>query len=152
MAQTRSKGVLERGISSDLWRRTLSQIPSCLGRLAYLSSLRIPNSGRYEHHGLALRFGESETDKTLRKTHNESFTEWLNYSMEQQKADLELYLSAQEGEKREILENWAALMPYRYYVPASVREPERMLYVSDLEILLKILRNEFGVAFPDRDA
>jgi hypothetical protein len=152
MAQTRSKGILERGISSDLWRRTLSQIPSCLGRIAYLSSLRIPNTGRYEHHGLALRFGDSETDKTLRKTHNESFSEWLNYSMEQQKADLELYLSAQEGEKREILENWAALMPYRYYVPASVREPERMLYVSDLEILLKILRNEYGAASLDPDA
>jgi hypothetical protein len=152
MAQTRSKGILERGISSDLWRRTLSQIPSCLGRLAYLSSLRIPNTGRYEHHGLALKFGDSETDKTLRKTHNESFSEWLNYSMEQQKADLELYLSAQEGEKREILENWAALMPYRYYVPASVREPERMLYVSDLEILLKILRNEYGAASLDPDA
>src|SRR5947208_2864366 len=82
MAQTRSKGVLERGISSNLWRNTLSQIPSCLGKLAYLSSLRGPNSGRYEHHGLALLFGESETDKVLRKTHAETFTEWLNYSIE----------------------------------------------------------------------
>ena len=152
MAQHRDKGVLERGISSDLWRHTLSQIPSCLGRLAYLSSLRTSNSGRYEHHGLALLFGDSETDKVLRKTHNESFAEWLNYSMEQQKADLELYLSGEGGSKKEILKTWATLMPYRYYVPASVREPERMLYVSDLETLLSILRNEFGVASPDQDA
>ncbi len=152
MAKARPKGVLERGISSDLWRHTLSQIPSCLGRLAYLASLRAPNTGRYEHHGLSLLFGDSETDKTLRKTHNDSFEDWLNYSLEQQKADLALYLCSLHDDKREILKSWAALTPYRYFVPASARESERNLYLADLDVLLQMLRNEHGVASPDRDA
>jgi hypothetical protein len=152
MSNPRPKGVLERGVTSDLWRHTLSQIPSCFGRLVYLSSLRAPNTGRYEHHGLALMFGETQADKALRKTHSEAFSEWLNYTLEQQKADLDLYLSAQQADKREVIENWVALTPYRYFPPASAREMERKLYLADLEALLATLKNEYGVASPDPDA
>lgn len=152
MPKPHPKGVLERGVTSDLWRHTLSQIPSCFGRMVYLSSLRAPNTGRYEHHGLAMMFGERQADKALRKTHSEAFNEWLNYSLEQQKADLDLYLSAQQADKREVIENWAALMPYRYFLPASAREMERNLYIVDLEALLALLKNDYGVSSPDRDA
>ena len=152
MTKPHPKGVLERGVTSDLWRHTLSQIPSCFGRLVYLSSLRAPNTGRYEHHGLAMMFGEAQADKALRKTHSDAFNEWLNYSLEQQKADLDLYLSAQQADKREVIENWAALMPYRYFLPASAREMERNLYIIDLEALLAMLKNDYGVSCPDRDA
>ena len=152
MPKPHPKGVLERGVTSDLWRHTLSQIPSCFGRMVYLSSLRAPNTGRYEHHGLAMMFGEGQADKALRKTHSEAFNEWLNYSLEQQKADLDLYLSAQQADKREVIENWAALMPYRYFLPASAREMERSLYIVDVEALLALLKNDYGVSSPDRDA
>jgi len=152
MAKPNPKGVLERGVQSDLWRHTLSQIPSCFGRMVYLSSLRAPNTGRYEHHGLAMMFGEAQADKALRKTHGEAFSEWLNYSLEQQKADLDLYLSAQQADKKEVIENWASLMPYRYFPPASARDVERNLYLIDLEALLATLKNDYGVASPDRDA
>jgi hypothetical protein len=152
MSTPRKKGVLERGVTSDLWRHTLSQIPSCFGRLVYLSSLRAPKTGRYEHHGLSMMFGEAQADKALRKTHTESFSEWLNYSLEQQKADLGLYLSAQQANKREVIENWAALKPYRYFPPASAREMERRLYIMDLEAILELLKNDYGVACLDPDA
>ena len=152
MPKPHPKGVLERGVTSDLWRHTLSQIPSCFGRMVYLSSLRAPNTGRYEHHGLAMVFGERQADKALRKTHAEAFNEWLNYSLEQQKADLDLYLSAQQADKREVIENWVALMPYRYFLPASAREMERSLDIVDVEALLALLKNDYGVSSPDRDA
>ena len=152
MTKPHPKGVLERGVTSDLWRHTLSQIPSCFGRMVYLSSLRATNTGRYEHHGLAMMFGEAPADKALRKTHSEAFQEWLNYSLEQQKADLDLYLSAQQADKREVIENWAVLMPYRYFLPASAQEMERNLYLIDLEALLAMLKNDYGVSSPDQDA
>jgi hypothetical protein len=41
---------LERDAGGVLWRRTLSQIPSQFGRIAWLASLRNPNTGVYEHH------------------------------------------------------------------------------------------------------
>src|SRR5260370_17175743 len=103
MLSDRENVVLARNAASVLWRNTLSQIPSVFGRLFFLSSLRNLNSGRYEHHGLALVFGGLEASRALRKSHREAFAEWLSYNIEQQKADLDLYLSDQLHDKQTIL-------------------------------------------------
>ncbi len=152
MRSTAIRGRLDRGAAADLWRRTLSQIPSLFGQLVYLTSLRDQNTGRYLHHGIALTFGEEEADRSLRLSHRRAFSEWLTYNLEQQKADLELYLSAFVGDKRCVLETWLRLTPYRNLIPASTRKVERQLYLADLEALLELLKNEYGVSSPDPDA
>jgi hypothetical protein len=139
---------LERGAAADLWRNTLSQIPTIFGRLVYLSSLRDQNSGVYEHHGLAQIFGTKDADKTLRHSHAHIFAEWLNLGLEQQKADLEAYLAGLEDDVRAILATWLRLAPYRNLVPARAREVERQLYVTDMEVVLDLLKREYGVASP----
>jgi hypothetical protein len=146
------RGSLDRGSSADLWRHTLSQIPSLFGRIVYLASLRNSNTGSYEHHGLALVFGDEEADRTLRDSHEKAFAEWLVYGLEHQKADLDLYLSSLSASKRSLLAIWQRLMPYRNLVPASARAAEKTLYLSDLETILGLLTNEYGVASPDPDA
>ena len=143
---------LERRAASDLWRHTLSQIPSLFGRLVYLCSLRDQNTGHYQHFGLAQLFGEEEAHRALRQSHLESFGEWLAYSLEEQKADLDLYLAGLDGERRVILGTWIRVAPYRNLVPAGARDVERQLYLADLEAILELLRNECGVASPDPDA
>ena len=143
---------LERTAVSDLWRNTLSQIPSVFGRLVYLSNLRNSNTGRYEHHGLALVFGEDEANRSLKKSHTQAFAEWLRFNLEQQKADLDLYLSGLYEDKRTILETWLKLAPYRNLIPISVRGLERNLYLADLTALIDLLKNEYAVAVPDPDA
>jgi hypothetical protein len=45
--------MLERSATADLFKNTLSRIPTLFGRLAYLASLRDSNSGIYRHYGLA---------------------------------------------------------------------------------------------------
>jgi hypothetical protein len=147
-----SKGTLERGAAPDLWRRTLSQIPSVFGRLVYLCSLRDQNTGIYQHYGLAQAFGDDETDRALRDSHHQAFADWLCYTLEQQKADLGLYLAGLEGNRRNILDTWIRLAPYRNLVPSTARDVERRLYMVDLEALLELLKNEYGVACPDPDA
>src|SRR5205823_6341945 len=112
---------------SDLWRNTLSQIPSVFGRLVYLSSLRNVNTGRYEHHGLKLVFGDDEANRALRKSHNQAFINWLSFDIERQKADLDLYLSALFEEKKTVLEAWTRLAPYKNLVPNSTKPVERRL-------------------------
>ncbi|HSM79095.1 MAG TPA: hypothetical protein VLT57_15765 [Bryobacteraceae bacterium] len=143
---------VHRDASFDVWRHTLSQIPSVFGRLVYLASLRDQNTGKYEHHGLALVFSEEEANKSLRSSHNAAFAEWIRYNLEQQKADLDLYLSQFFENKTQVIENWLRLAPYRNLVPASVRGTERKLYLADLEALLQLLKNEYGVSDLDRDA
>jgi hypothetical protein len=148
----RSDLKLERGAAADLWRNTLSQIPTLFGRLVYLSSLRDPNSGAYQHFGLAQVFGAKEADRTLRQSHTQQFGAWLNLNLEEQKADLEDYLASLEEEIPAILATWARLAPYRNLIPARAREVERQLYLSDLEVVLELLRFDHDVASPDPTA
>ena len=143
---------MDRSAASDLWRRTLSQIPSVFGRLVYLSGLRNVDTGQYEHHGLALVFSEDEAHRALKKSHAQAFEEWLSFNIEQQKADLDLYLSGITTDKRTILENWVKETPYRNLIPSSIRGAERRLYLADLTAILELLKNELGVSAPDPDA
>jgi hypothetical protein len=152
MEAQRKAGKLERSAAADLWRNTLNQVQSVFGRLVYLTSLRDQNTGRYEHHGLAQMFGEGETDAALRDSHEKTFSEWLCFNMEQQKADLDLYLSSFQTDRRTILGTWIRLAPYRGLVPASALDPERRLYLADLETLLEILKAEYDVSGQGPDA
>jgi hypothetical protein len=146
------KGTLERGPVSDLWRNTLSQIPSVFGRLIYLSSLRGLNSGAYEHHGLSLVFGPRAANDALKRSHQDVFAEWLMFDLAQQKADLDLYLAEIVVQKGSVIDSWLRLHPYRNVVPAAVRNADQELFMVDFKAVLEVLRCEYGVAVPDRGA
>jgi hypothetical protein len=152
MKRSRDDAGLKPEALPNLWRNTLSQIPSVFGRLVYLSSLRNVNNGRYEHHGLTLLFGEDQANRALRKSHASVFAEWLTFNLEQQKADLELYFSGLNEDVRTVLETWAKLAPYRNLIPSAVRGGERRLFVGDLTALLQTLTNARGVPESDPDA
>lgn len=148
----RDPGAYERGAAPDLWRRTLSQLPTAFGRLVYLASLRNSNTGTYEHFGLAQAYGDEVSHCTLKESHEGQFASWLCFSLEQQKRDLDEYLTGLEGEKRVVIATWLRLSPYRNLVPAAAREAERRLFTTDLDALLEVLRAENAVAAPDPDA
>ena len=142
----------DRSPASDLWRHTLSQIPTTFGRMVFLSNLRDQNTGVYAHFGFAQRVGEAVANETLKESHSQCFSEWLAFGLEEQKADLDLYLSGIDSDKKTILETWTRTKPYRNLIPSSALEVERTLYNSDLEILLELLTAVHGVASPDRNA
>jgi len=142
--------VWDRTAEADLWLRTLSEIPSTFGRMAYLASLRDANSDRYEHDGLAALFGADEVHRALCENHERAFAQWLSYTLEQQKADLDLYLSSLDTPRRTLLQSWKRLAPYKNLIPSSAGLPERNLYMLDIEITLEILRNELVAQAPLR--
>jgi hypothetical protein len=152
MASEKENAVLDRKAAYDLWRHTLCHIPSVFGRLFFLASLRNQNSGRYEHHGLSQVFGSLEASRALKKSHREAFSEWISYKMDEQKADLELYLSDQPEDKRTILKTWEKLEPYRNVLPSSAKDVEKKLYLSDLRALLSTLRNATDAGDPDLES
>lgn len=127
---------------TDLWNRTLSRIPTAFGRLVYLSGLIDVNTGRYKHFGLIQVYSEDEADEALRRAHAEAFREWLNYSLRRQRGDLEEYLESLGGDREMVLRSWLQLTPYRNLIPPGASEASRLLYISDLELILEVLRNE----------
>ena len=122
-----------------LWRRTLSQVPTVFGRLAFLASLRNSTTGRYCHEDLLYVLGAEETDRALCNSHHQVFSEWLKFSLSEQKEDLEDYLNAAGGSRQ--------AMDYHHLVPPTARDVERQLYLTDLETLLELLKYEHGDAF-----
>ena len=150
---------LRRSVSSnreaavaESWQRTLSAIPTLIGRVAYLSSLRNARTGSYEHFGLAQRVGEDEVDRILRRSHITVFQEWLCFGLERQKDELNEYFSGLEGDKREIVSNWLTLEPWNNWVPGESRDVERKLFGADLAVILELIRVEYGVSSRDPDS
>ncbi len=142
-----SRGERSRAVR-DLWNRTLAQVPTAFGRIAYLASLRDPNTGRYQHFGLAQVYSEPEAELALRRSHSQVFNQWLNYPLSEQKSDLEQYLASLEGERRTVLETWGALAPYRNLMPTDATPAQKDLFLTDLEIILDLLRRELSPSSP----
>ena len=140
MADFIAKPEATRGPAADSWRKTLSRIPTQFGRLVFISSLRDPLTGRYSHPPLSQIVGGEIADRTLCHSHHEIFSEWLGFTLAQQKADLDEYLGASNTPLN--------LAHYRDIAPATAHQVERQLYLTDLETLLELRRYERGGAYP----
>ena len=131
--------------------RDLSHIQTSYGRLVYLASLRNPDTGRYEHYGATGSIpGSLDTSRTLRRVHEQVFNEWIGYTLERKKAEIELYIaSLDQVSPYELIDAWLRLTPYKNLVPASIQGPEREKHTSDFEAILGLLKNVYGVSSPD---
>lgn len=151
--QTLRSSARERECSDDLWSRDLSHIGTSYGRLVYLAGLRNPDTGRYEYYGSTGNSSGSDANRGLKRHHETIFRQWVSYPLEKKKADIELYIATiDQVDKAELIDAWLRLTPYKNLVPASIQGPEREKHVSDFEAILGLLKNVYGVAYPDRDA
>lgn len=128
----------------NVWVRMPSQRPTTFGRIAYVGGLRDENTGAYHHFKVALRYTDEEADRFLRASHKQIFGEWLTFPLEHQLRDLKEYLEPIEGEREVLVEAWLSLKPYRNLIPFGARDAERLLFISDLEVIVEILRNELS--------
>lgn len=144
------KSALEQSAAGDLWKHTLSQIPTVYGRLAYLASLRDHNSGIYRHHGLAALFGREESNKALRESHEQIFLEWIGLSMREKRLDLGRHFATLEEPAKVVVNYLLDSRAYTSQAPASALEMEQELFCTDLEALLETLRNAMGETESDR--
>jgi hypothetical protein len=146
MPRFRPRGAFERSASGDLWKNTLSRIPTVYGRLAYLASLRDTNSGVYRHHGLAGMFGRDETAKAIRESHRSVFYEWLNLPLAEKHEQIIGYLNSLEDSCSVVLDHWVSARPYKNLLPEGVRKMEVELFLRELDALMEIVRNDLRVA------
>jgi hypothetical protein len=134
------------GAKANLWRVTLSRIPSLFGRLAYFASLRDPATDEYRHWGMSEIYGREEANEAFRQSHAEAFSEWLSLDVAQRETDFGLYQSGLEAEGLDVLEIIARLEPYRKLLPGSARQEECEVLQGGLIALLESLRRESAVS------
>jgi hypothetical protein len=115
------------------------QSPALYGRLLAAAALHNPVSWRYEHH--LCQYLPDGGDSILRQMHGELLAEWLKFSLQQQEKDIRLWLrwldrTPEEGtdllKRAEKRAN--SLIPRQYR-----REPERMLFLSDLRLVVGLI-------------
>jgi hypothetical protein len=137
---------------AELWRRTLAQIPSLLGRLIYLASLRDLNTGKYQHFGFAQQVGDKAAERTIRRSHGNTFEDWLCLSLPEQRAQLDLHLDSADGERDQILAHWQTEPPYLSWVPSQALPAQKDLFRGDLEVVADLIRRESSAASPSQSA
>jgi hypothetical protein len=148
MPRFKPKGMLERDPLADLWKHTLSRIPSIYGRLVYLASLRDPNSGFYRHHGLGLAFGREDSARALRESHEQVFVEWLSLPLPSKSSDLKEYLAGLEENSAVVAATWLRSGHYRNLVPDRATRAQKAQFLQESGTLLEMIRNAYGAGSP----
>ena len=150
MPRFKPKGMLERNALADLWKHTLSQIPSIYGRLVYLASLRDPNSGSYRHYGLSTAFGREESVAALKRSHETAFLEWLRLPLQDKNADFRSYFEGIDETPRTVVCYLDRTAPYLSQTPDSAGRAQRNQFRMEMETLVELLKNDSGaVRFPN---
>lgn len=129
-------------VIQDFTSRTLAAIPSDVGRLVHVCTLRDLSSGRYRHDGLASLYPELAVHQALAYCHQELFAKILETPLEQMEWDLRVCLSGLEGHYGEIAGRWLEMEFYRLLVPLGAPAYLRDLFYSNLRVLLGLLVEE----------
>jgi hypothetical protein len=124
--------------ANEITRQILDQTSGDFGALALLSSLSSDRSGWYHHE----RFGKAVppclASLVLRCTHEQIFLRWLDLRLEQQWKAIREHLAARHRENTETPREWQA-GSQEALIPEVARQPERELFLSDLELVLSLL-------------
>jgi hypothetical protein len=133
-----------RQLLFDLSANYLEPLKGGFQRLAYLSGLREPSSGRYLHDSLAPIYGSERVDEVIAGCHEEVFERLLEMPLNSQREDLRLYLNLLPGSFEENVkscqENAKRWMPP--YSPSYLKE----LFCSNVSALLELLRDNQSTA------
>ncbi len=74
------------------------------------------------------------------------------FPLDAQKRELLAYMQGREEPSEAILTAWLRVKPFPTWVPANTRPAERALFLGDLDVLLELIRRDWGVAAPNPDA
>ena len=127
-----------RTVIEDFTLRTLAAIHSEFGRLYYVSSLKNPVTGRYEHDGLRQIYPAGSIQAALTNCHAELFARILETPLENQENDLRLCLKPAGEKLSEVMKNWQEENFMSTLCPEGLPEYLSELFRSNMRALLSV--------------
>jgi hypothetical protein len=128
-------------------------------KLAFLSAVRDPYTGRYLHEGWTMMGSKEEIHQLLRSRHLEIFDVVCDLSISQFCGELQYYLSRLPVPCDGTARLWSELEPYREMIPQGACAGEREFFVSQIRTALDVLvtapewvqREQSSSRFPQPD-
>lgn len=136
--QRLQKQLLSAEISCDL---LLRHIPQIFGQLVWISSFALDTSPEIRSHEFAPSIAPKIANLALNHAHKRVFTQWLGLRLEEQYKDLAEYLAGEEAAEQLTSPNFGL----RRLIPPSAVDAERMLFLSELETIMQLMKFEDGV-------
>jgi len=127
-----------------VWQALLTEVFSTLARLECVSRCRDSATRRYHHESLVNLVVEEEIHPTLADCHRLIWSEWLGGTLEQQHADLLLYLCQPNIGKTETLHLWRTQAIFLDWIPDFTDLLEQAHFHSNFRTLLGHFHNEGG--------
>jgi hypothetical protein len=130
-------------LATTLLTSALAGVPSTLGKLAWISSFRVPGSDQYAHPTFAGVVPHEVAVRASRSVHKCLFADWLSKNLEEQHKDRAEYLESlpDAGEqKARLRRNWERLVPH------SARKPDRLLFETDLSVVMELTEERASAA------
>jgi hypothetical protein len=128
-----------RAVVEDFSSKSLSAIPTFYGRLSYVSSLRNPDSGCYEHDGLTSLYPEDSVQEGLTQCHEELFSRVLETPLREQELDLGKCLGGAGKEYSELVESLRDDRSYQNMCPDGLPEYLHDFFCSNMKVLLTVI-------------
>lgn len=120
-------------------RLAFKHLPSVFARLAFLTALRDPYTGKYMHEGWASIESSEEIHDMLRSTHCELFDVVSGRSIPQLCAELEKYFESLSAQPHQTYKLWKQLEPYREMVPEGTCDEAKEFFVSQMRAAVAVL-------------
>ncbi|MGH9776195.1 MAG: hypothetical protein ACRD50_14755 [Candidatus Acidiferrales bacterium] len=131
-----------RRVIEDFSSRTLAVIPSELGKLWHVATLRDEGEGRYRHAGLETLYSQESVDASLAYCHRELFERILELPLEEQERDLRLCLAGMGETFAVIAARWQELELCQKMIPSNAPRYLQELFKSNIQLLLALLLEE----------
>lgn len=120
--------------------------------MVHLARYRDSLTGRYHHAQFADQLGSEEASDAMRITHELLWEGWVLGSLEQQHADLILYLRDLSTHSEQFLALFANPITVNSFAPRCANELEQARFMRNLRLLLTLARNSCAVTALDAGA
>jgi hypothetical protein len=122
--------------TASMWQSVVAQVPTLFGKLLWVASFRVLDSNRYRHPALEQMFAPEVTNRVLEECHRQCFQAWLALGIEKQHQDFVEYIEPLGffGDPKDFLEDAG-----RRLIPATAIKPQRLLFETDLAVVLELL-------------